>query len=107
MMSLSLWCLAAMLNAAMDKFENENFYTSVFRNLNVRFWYKRESWKYGKMVFGWRFDSWHVAKSAMVVLLALAIVLYKPLVNWWTDILIYGAAWNLVFNLFLNKLFKK
>lgn len=89
--------LAAFFNAVMDILENENFSSSVFRNRNPKWWYKRESWKWAKKVFGWKFDAWHVAKSTMVILMAVAIVSYKPIIGWW-DIFIVGAVWNGVFN---------
>ena len=71
-MSLVFFILAAVFNAIMDKLENENFYTSVFKNLNEKFWYKRESWKYAKKIFGYKIDGWHLAKSAMIICLCLA-----------------------------------
>lgn len=40
-----LFSISAILNAFMDIIENENFHSSVFKNLNQKFWYKRESWK--------------------------------------------------------------
>ena len=58
--------LAAFFNAVMDAIENENYFESIFRNLNQRFWYKRESWKYAKKVFGYRFDAWHISKTCMI-----------------------------------------
>jgi hypothetical protein len=98
--------IAAVLNALMDRVENENFSSSVFKNLNQKFWYKRESWKYAKKVFGWKFDAWHVAKSLMIISLAFAIVLYTP-IFWVVDVMIIGAIWNGTFNIFYNRIFKK
>ena len=97
--------IAAVLNALMDRVENENFSSSVFRGLNPKWWYKRESWKYAKRVFGWKYDSWHVAKSSMIISLAFAIVLYKPVFGV-MDVLIIGAIWNGTFNIFYNRIFK-
>jgi len=97
--------IAAVLNALMDRVENENFSSSVFRGLNPQWWYKRESWKHAKKVFGWKFDAWHVAKSSMIISLAFAIVLYKPVFGV-MDVLIIGAIWNGTFNLFYNRIFK-
>ena len=105
MISLVFVFIAAVLNALMDRVENENFSSSVFRGLNPKWWYKRESWKYAKRVFGWKYDSWHVAKSSMIISLAFAIVLYKPVFGV-MDVLIIGAIWNGTFNIFYNRIFK-
>jgi len=43
----------------------------------------------------------------MIVLLGFAIVLYVPVVNIYVDIILVGFAWNLTFNVFYNKIFKK
>jgi hypothetical protein len=91
---------AAILNALMDIMENENFFSSRLSNLNQKFWYKRESWKHAKKVFGWKFDSWHVAKSLMVMVLLWAVA--DSVIQW----LILGAVWNFVFGItykFLKK----
>jgi hypothetical protein len=98
--------IAAVLNALMDRVENENFSSSVFKNLNQKFWYKRESWKHAKKVFGWKFDAWHVAKSLMIISLAFGIVLYRPILGI-LDVLIIGAIWIGTFNIFYNRIFKK
>ena len=98
--------IAAVLNALMDRVENENFSSSVFRGLNPKWWYKRESWKYAKRVFGWKFDAWHVAKSLMIISLAFGIVLYRPILGI-LDVLIIGAIWIGTFNIFYKRIFKK
>lgn len=89
----------------MDRIENENFYTSVFRKKNPKFWYKRESWKYTKKIFGYKLDAWHLAKSGMIVSFCLAIVFYIPVFGL-IDFVLFGLIWNLTFNLFYNHLFK-
>ncbi|MGN6438390.1 MAG: hypothetical protein ACTHMM_17740 [Agriterribacter sp.] len=99
--------IAAMLCALMDRVENENFYESIFRDRNERFWYKRVSWKYAKKIFGWKADAWHIAKSMMIFSLAFAIVFYKPVLLWWIDWVVIGAIWISVFNVFYNKIFRK
>ncbi|MBX3253904.1 MAG: hypothetical protein KF862_07150 [Chitinophagaceae bacterium] len=122
MTSLLLIATAAMLNAFMDRIENENFYESIFRNWNERFWYKRTSWKYAKKIFGWKADAWHIAKSLMIifVLTAISTADYSTEIRFWINglfetkiygvalnLLLFGTTWNLTFNLFYNKLFKK
>lgn len=89
--------IAAALNAVMDILENENFYSSIFRDYDNSFWYKRESWRGARKVFGWKFDGWHCAKSLMVVFLAFAILTYSEVFSPLYDLLLIGAIWNLVF----------
>ena len=105
MISFILILLAAICNAIMDVLENENFSSSVFKNLNPKWWYKRESWKYAKKVFGWKYDGWHVFKSTMIVLIMLAIVLYQPIFNPVLDFILLGGIWNSTFS-FIYKLLK-
>lgn len=97
--------LAAVCNAFMDKVENENFYQSVFKHLNPQFWYKRVSWQYAKKLFGYKFDAWHLAKSAMIVFWALAVVFYHPFIPI-IDFVVIGIIHNIIFNLFYNHIFK-
>lgn len=105
--------LAAICNAVMDKISH-HFSTSVFAKLDPKFWDPSVSWKVAKRVFGWKFDAWHVAKSGMIVLLCVAVVLHQSptavfgfKVHWSIEFLIAGAIWNGVFNLFYNKIFAK
>lgn len=106
MISAILLALAAICNAFMDATENENFYESIFKVKNAKFWYKRESWKYATKVFGWKFDAWHVFKSLMIIFMCLAIVFYKSVFAWWIDFLIAGAVWNIVFVFVYHKIFR-
>lgn len=106
-MSALYLIIAAILNAFMDRIENENFYESIFRNRSERFWYKRTSWKYAKVIFGWKLDAWHIAKSLMIISLMMAMVKYTVYYNWWVDVIMAGGLWIVTFNIFYNKLFKK
>ena len=98
--------LASICNALMDIVENENFFTSKFKNLDQKFWYKRESWKYAKKIFSYKLDAWHLSKSAMIVFLCLAVVNYDVIIYPIVDFLIFGILWNAIFNVFYNHLFK-
>jgi len=106
-MSALYLIIAAILNAFMDRVENESFYESIFANWNEKFWYKRTSWKYAKKIFSWKMDGWHIAKSLMIISLVMAMVKYTVFYNWWVDLIMAGALWNVTFNIFYNKLFKK
>jgi hypothetical protein len=93
--------LAAFFNACMDAFENENFFESIFKNWNQKFWYKRESWKYAKKIGGYHVDAWHLSKSLMVLCVVLALS-FGYASYWWLAAII----WNLSFKIFYNWLFK-
>ena len=100
-------CLAAICNAVMDSVENEHIAVTMFDRLNPNFWNKRVSWNKAKRIGGYKFDAWHMSKSSMLGLLTLACVLYRPMVNVCVDIIILWVVWNIVFNLFYNKIFAK
>lgn len=109
MISLLFLSFAAFWNAVMDAVENENYFESIFRKLPQQFWYKRESWKYVKKIFGYRFDAWHLAKSAMIMCVIMAIICFDLPVEKWHDWAVYiivgGVTWNLTFTLFYHKIF--
>lgn len=100
-----LIAVMAFLNACMDAFENENYFESIFKEWNQRFWYKRESWKWAKKLFGYRFDSWHIAKTLMIGCIGLL-----PSVefwgDWWVITLNIYVIWNVVFVFFYHWVFK-
>lgn len=98
--------MAAVFNAVMDRTEEPvNFNESVFRGKNQKFWLKSVSWQYARKVFGWKADAWHIAKSAMIVLLCGAIAVHRPWLPYFLDVIVLGVIWNSVFNLFYNHLF--
>lgn len=105
--SYMLVFFAAFFNSIMDSTENfANFNKSIFKNLDQKFWLKEESWKYAKMIFGWRADIWHISKSAMIFCFAGAIILFRPTHQWWVHFISLGIIWNATFWLFYNKLFR-
>lgn len=108
MISALLIAIAAICNAVMDRVENDvAFNASVFKRMNKRFWLKSESWRFARKVFGWKFDAWHVSKSAMIVLLCEAAILYSPVLPWWwADLILFGIVWNTMFVLFYKRIFK-
>ncbi len=134
MISLLLVVLAAICNAVMDTI-SFHYKISIFTKFNPQWWNPAISWKnkyvdYSKFaeytgkvsklekrifilnLFSIKYptfltDAWHFFKSLMIVLLGFAIVLYVPVVNIYVDIILVGFAWNLTFNVFYNKIFKK
>lgn len=100
-----LLIIAVFFNACMDAFENENFFEGVFRGWNQNFFYKRQSWRTAKKIFGYKLDAWHLSKSAMIIAV-LFMSAMPPVFSPWIDALICLAAWNPLFNLFYHVLFK-
>ena len=104
--NLLLWVFAAILNAAMDTVTH-HYSTSVFKDLDRRFYEPAISWKYAKNIFGYKFDFWHICKSLMIISIVIFATSYQSITNnKLLDIFILGAIWNIIFNLFYNKVFK-
>jgi len=110
MISFILFFLGSFFNACMDVFENENYFESIFKKWDQKFWYKRESWRYAKKVFSYRLDAWHLSKSAMIICIVGAIISFDLPVLKWQDvaiyILAYGFVWNTTFWFFYHFIFK-
>lgn len=99
-----LIAVMAMLNACMDAWENENYFESIFKSWNQKFWYKRESWKWVKKLGGFHIDSWHLAKSLFIICISL-LPSCEFAGSWWVIVLNIGIIWNLVFKLFYHFVF--
>ena len=105
MISATLIILAAICNACMDNIK-DHWYESVFNKLNPQWWDPSVSWK-NKLTFKGPVqlsDCWHLAKTIMLTCLILAVVLYKPMVNWYVDFAILGFCWIGPFNFMYNKI---
>lgn len=115
--------LAAVCNAVMDVCK-DHWIDSIFNNSNrfdMYFWNTTFSWrnKYiGKNpslgrtnIPVWFTDSWHLFKSLMIVIHAIALMLaamyYQPIYTYFEAIVLYGLVWNGTFNLFYNKILKR
>lgn len=111
MISLVLWALASVCNAVMDTLAH-HFYVSVFQKKDPKFWNPEVSWKeVGYLPFTkFKADAWHLVKSLMIILIALAICFKPYWVKTGMDIIMYlillGVVWNGTFSLFYNKLLK-
>jgi hypothetical protein len=103
-MSYIFLAIAAIFNAIMDTLTH-HFSTSVFKNKNEEFWNPNVSWKFATFFpyTKYRVDAWHLAKSAMIVNICLAIVSFNG--NWW-EFFILGLLWNFSFNIFYNKILR-
>jgi hypothetical protein len=100
-----LIAVMAFLKACMDAFENENFFESIFKHWNQKFWYKRESWKYAKKIFGYRFDAWHISGTLLVLCIGL-LPSCEFRGSWWFILISVGIIWNAVFNMCYHGLFQ-
>jgi hypothetical protein len=116
-MSFILFILAAICNAVIDVTQF-HYYRSIFNNepFSESWWNGNISWrnkyKNGTVSQGrnnipvWFTDAFHFFKSLMITLLALAVVFYKPLINWWVDFIALGLSWNIFFSLFYKHILK-
>jgi len=121
MFSLFLIILAALFNSVMDTLKFR-FERSIF---NRPGWWRRfcgpQSWRNKwkiilppkeRFLFSSTFlvfltDGWHFAQFVMLKAFMLAVVLYKPLVVWWADFIIFSIVYGLTFELFFSKIWKQ
>ena len=106
MVSLFLVMFAASFNAVMDNIK-DHWYESVSDKFNAQWWDPEISWtdkNTYKFIPTPISDAWHVFKTGMLICLILAVVLYKPMINWYADFAILGGAWIIIFNLFYNRI---
>ena len=109
MISLILVFLAAICNAIMDNLTH-HWYMSVFNNvkLDLKFWNSELSWIVRSLEYtNYKLDAWHIFKSSMIILLALAIVFYSPMVNWFVYLILIGVLLNFSFNFGYNQYINK
>jgi hypothetical protein len=99
--------IAAICKAVADTLIH-HYDTSIFRFSNRRFWDPSISYKFVKYLplTKYRADGWHLANSIGIVSWSLAVVLHEALWPWWVELLLAGAIFNLVFNLFYNKILR-
>lgn len=100
MIAAVLILLAAICKAVADTIAHHKS-TSIFKR--SKFWSNG-----GKILPGtkYRLDGWHISNSGMVICFVVATVLHEPVLDWYWEILIGGAVFNLVFNLFYNKILR-
>jgi hypothetical protein len=112
---LMLIVVAAVLDAGRDTIYS-HFSTSIFRNLNPKFWKALDSWQYARRIFGYPVDAWHLAKSSTLacffIFVGIAIAHFYSITGKFTlDTFIFTWAtafvWVVVFNLFYNVVFRK
>lgn len=134
MITLILIIIAGALNAIMDKLVFA-FKSSIFKDLNPRFWDIKQSWKnqwkwplqpydswyyfglytprykenfpYSNTFLVWATDAWHLTKSIMLGLIMLGIVLYNPIFSTLIDLVIYYIAFTISFTYFYEYILNK
>lgn len=106
-MSILFIILAAIFKAIADTLVH-HFDTSVFKYKDRRFWDASISWQYAHYLrfTKYKIDGWHLANSGMIVCFCLAFVFHHPFLKWWIELLITGVLFNVVFNLFYNKILR-
>jgi hypothetical protein len=134
MITLILIIIAGALNAIMDKLVFA-FKSSIFKDLNPRFWDIKQSWKnqwkwplqpydswyyfglytprykenfpYSNTFLVWAVDAWHLSKALMLGLIMLGIVLYNPIFSTLLDLIIYYIAFTISFTYFYEYILNK
>jgi hypothetical protein len=134
MITLILIIIAGALNAIMDKLVFA-FKSSIFKDLNPRFWDVKQSWKnqwkwplqpytswyyfglykprhkenfpYSNTFLVWAVDAWHLSKALMLGLIMLGIVLYNPILSTLLDLVIYYIAFTVSFTYFYEYILNK
>lgn len=108
MFSVIFLLFAAFFKAVADTLQH-HYDKSVFWKLNKNFWNPVVSAEHVKFLpwTKYRPDAWHLANTGMIVSFILFAVLYKPLIGWFFAVILGGIVFNLVFNLFYNKVLLK
>lgn len=102
MTTIILIILAGVCKAIADTLQH-HFSTSVFKYCNPRFWDPRISWNHVRFIKWTKYqpDAWHLANSLMIFCFVGAVA------NNWIEFLVGGVLFNLVFNIFYNKILKR
>jgi hypothetical protein len=105
MLAIIFIALAAVCKSISDTLQH-HFDSSVFAELNKRFWDPAFSWKFVKFLpfTKYRPDAWHLSNSGMILFFTLA-VCFNDL-SWhpvW-QIAAMGSVFVFVFNIFYNKI---
>jgi len=131
MISLILFCLAAICNSVQDTVDHHYYKFRWKDKWNPMWWNASVSWKnkyvdrdVSKGFKKWNIlgivinkpvqitDAWHFFKTLMIILLAFSVVFYVPIVTFFEykllnillDVLLLGIVWNNTFSLFYDKI---
>ncbi len=121
--AIFLFTIAVICNAVMDTLTH-HFDTSIFKSLQVSFWNPSVSWKnkyidndptkpMKKELVAFT-DAWHFFKSLTIICLCESLVLacyyfnHTSIKYYWKSAIVFfvsiGTYWNLLFDLFYNKI---
>jgi len=123
MISILLIFFAGIFNAVIDVLDFK-FDKSIFIFCKNQQWVDpsiscNNKWKYingiwsgerflgSSTVFVFVTDFWHFCKMLMLLSIMFTIVFYKPLINWWADILILYCIFTITFEIFYSKILIK
>ena len=109
-MILIVLAIAAICKALSDTLDH-HFFTSIFKNKKQSFWNPNVITKTGKQIFGYPLDVWHISNSIQILCWLSLMPVYKfvyksVLPHWSLDVIVAGLFFNLVFNIFYNKIFR-
>ena len=107
MITAALILLAAIFKAIADTLDH-HFYTSIFlRWKDKPFWNPlHERNDAVKRIFSYPIDAWHLANSGMIVCFIVAVSVSNLNYYWLIQVVGGGILFNLVFNLFYNKILR-
>ena len=100
-----LLIIAAAICKALADTVADHFDTSIFKNKYQQFWNKSISANHAKRIGNYKIDAWHLANSGMIICFITAAA-FPPPVAWYYFIPAGGTLFNLVFNLFYNKILR-
>lgn len=109
MITLLLISLAAIFKAVADTLQH-HFDTSVFSKLNLKFWNPVVSCEFAPFIpfTKYRLDAWHLANSGMIICFIAAASINDSIFSFWIiNLTMLGIIYNLIFELFYGKIFRK
>lgn len=103
--------LAAMFKAIADTLR-DHYDISIFRWKDPKFWKPEISWKYADTLrfTNYHLDGWHLANSGMIISFVLFAIFHHLSdyhLKWYFEVLIAGGLFNVIFNMFYNKILRK
>lgn len=109
MITIALIVISAILKAFADTLD-DHFDTSIFRRHNPMVWDANMSKVRKWWITNYKPDPWHFANSAIIICLFSAI-LFNDIdtigLPWYLDLLLLGVIYNVTFELFYSKIFRK
>lgn len=109
MITILLISLAAIFKAVADTLD-DHFDTSIFRRKDPMVWDANMSKVKKFWITNYKPDPWHISNSLLLICLFFAI-LFNDLdrfgLPWYVDMIGIGIIYNLVFEVFYDKIFRK